>query len=56
MGINGTQRLERSQMQLDRGSASEEHNRLKALEDNKKKGAQSKIPLKAGASEHNHSN
>jgi len=55
MGTNGTTRLALSKMQLKKASGNTEHAELKSLSDNKKKGKQEKISLKAGASEHNHS-
>lgn len=53
---NGTTRLALSKMQLKKEAGTAEHAELKSLSDNKKKGKQEKIALKASASEHNHSN
>lgn len=52
MGANGTSRNALAQMQLKREAASAEQSELMAIT---KRGYGEKIPLKASASEHNHS-
>lgn len=53
---NGATRIALAKVQMKKASGNTEHAELKSLYDNKKKGKAEKFPLKAGASEHNHSN
>jgi len=45
---NGTTRLAQAKMAIKKEAATSEHSEMIAIADNKKKGAQDAIPLKAG--------